>query len=102
MKRRNFFNSSLFYILVFLGIIGIAQMFSTNRAAESTESITSTEFVQYLEDDRVDQYSIQPTAGVYEVRGTFRPGEEIETDTEEDDNIPIFGQQDETSTRGFT
>jgi cell division protease FtsH len=102
MKRRNFFNSSLFYILVFLGIIGVAQMFSSNRATESTESITSTEFVQYLEDDRVEQYSIQPTAGVYEIRGTFRQGEEIETDTEEENNIPFFGQQENTETRGFT
>ncbi|HLR89209.1 MAG TPA: ATP-dependent zinc metalloprotease FtsH [Atopostipes sp.] len=102
MKRRNFFNSSLFYILVFLGIIGIAQVFSSNRATESTESITSTEFVQYLEDDRVEQYSIQPTAGVYEIRGTFRQGEEIETDTEEENNIPFFGQQENTETRGFT
>lgn len=102
MKRKNFFNSSLFYILVFLGIIGIAQMFSGNRATESTESITTTEFVQYLEDDRVEQYSIQPTAGVYEIRGTFRQGAEIETDTEEENNIPFFGQQENTGTRGFT
>src|SRR5699024_7529630 len=102
MKRKNFFNSSLFYILVFLGIIGLAQMFSSNRATESTESITSTEFVQYLEDDRVEKYSIQPTAGVYEIRGTFRKGEEIETDTEGENNIPFFGQQESSKTRGFT
>src|SRR5699024_6816193 len=102
MKRKNFFNSSLFYILVFLGIIGLAQMFSSNRATESTESITSTEFVQYLEDDRVEKYSIQPTAGVYEIRGTFRKGEEIETDTEGENNIPFCVQLVSSKTSIFT
>ena len=101
MKRKNFFNSSLFYILVFLGIIGLAQMFSSNRATESTASITSTEFVQYLEDDRVEEYSIQPTGGVYEIRGTFKKGEELEDSTNGEGDIPFFGQQEESTTRGF-
>jgi len=101
MKRKNFFNSSLFYILVFLGIIGLAQMFSSNRATESTASITSTEFVQYLEDDRVEEYSIQPTGGVYEIRGTFKKGEELEGSTNGEGDIPFFGQQEESTTRGF-
>ena len=102
MKRKNFFNSSLFYILVFLGIIGLAQMFSSNRATESTASITSTEFVQYLEDDRVEKYSIQPTGGVYEIQGTFRKGEELENSSDGEESIPFFGQQEDTTTRGFT
>ena len=102
MKRKNFFNSSLFYILVFLGIIGLAQMFSSNRATESTASITSTEFVQYLEDDRVEEYSIQPTGGVYEIRGTFRKGEELENSTNGEESLPFFGQQEDATKRGFT
>ena len=101
-KRRNFLNSSLFYILVFLGVIGLVHMITNNRATESTETITSTEFVQYLEDDRVEEYSIQPTAGVYEIEGTFREGEELDVDSEDGDSgIPIFGQQEDDTVRGF-
>ena len=102
MKRRNFFNSSLFYILVFLGIMGITQIFTSNRAAESTEAIDGTEFVQYLEDDRVEKYSIQPTAGIYEIRGTFREGQELEVETEDNETLPFFGQTDNEPSRGFT
>lgn len=103
MKRRNFLNSSLFYIVVFLGIIGLAQLFASNNAPESTDTISTTEFVQYLEEDRVERYTIQPVGGVYEINGTFRKGKEVDTGTaEEETNIPIFGQRDNTSANRFT
>ena len=102
MKRKNFFNSSLFYILVFFGIIGLTQLFANNAGPDSTESVSTTEFVQYLEDDRVDRFTIQPTGGVYEINGVFREGEELEVETEtEDESLPIFGGLQETSTDGF-
>ena len=102
MKRKNFFNSSLFYILVFFGIIGLTQLFANNAGPGSTESVSTTEFVQYLEDDRVDRFRIQPTGGVYEINGVFREGEELEVETEtEDESLPIFGGLQETSTDGF-
>ena len=88
MKRKGFLNSSLFYIIVFLGVIGLAQVFANNNATENTETISTTEFVQYLEEDRVDKYSIQPVGGVYEIVGSFREGQEIETTgTEDNDGI---------------
>lgn len=102
MKRKNFFNSSLFYILVFLGIMGLTQLFTSNRATESTEAIDSTEFVQYLEDDRVENYSIQPTAGIYEIRGTFREGQELEVETDDEETLPWFGQANNEASRSFT
>lgn len=103
MKRRNFLNSSLFYIVVFLGIIGLAQLFASNNAPESTDTISTTEFVQYLEEDRVERYTIQPVGGVYEINGTFRKGKEVDTGTaEEETNIPIFRQRDNTSANRFT
>ncbi|MDN6196243.1 MAG: ATP-dependent metallopeptidase FtsH/Yme1/Tma family protein, partial [Atopostipes suicloacalis] len=96
MKRKNTKkNNSLFYILVFLGIIGIAQIFSSNSTDESTEVVTSTEFVEYLEDDRVKDFSIQPTAGVYEIQGEFREGSELEVEAKDDDSIiPTFGDSE--------
>ena len=102
MKRKNFFNSSLFYILVFFGIIGLTQLFANNAGPDSTEPVSTTEFVQYLEDDRVERFTIQPTGGVYEINGTFREGDELETDTdEEEESLPIFGGLQESSSDGF-
>ena len=67
-------------------------MFSSNRATESTASITSTEFVQYLEDDRVEEYSIQPTGGVYEIRD-FQKGEELKTPQMEKETFHFSGNK---------
>ncbi len=102
MKRRNFLNSSLFYIIVFIGLIGLIQLFTNNTGPESTESVSTTEFVQYLEDDRVEQYSIQPVGGVYEISGTFREGQELETGSDDESNLPIFGSRQEDSSESFT
>ena len=93
MKRKNMNkNNGLFFMLAFLAIIGITQFFVGDRAAESTQAIKSTEFVEYLESDRVKEFSIQPTAGIYEIQGEFREGSEIETSTKDGDNrISLFG-----------
>ena len=102
MKRKNFLNSSLFYIVVFVGIIGLTQLFSNDTGPESTELVSTTEFVQYLEDDRIEEYTIQPVGGVYEISGTFRKGQELEIETDEEDSTPIFGGTQATSADGFT
>ena len=104
MKKRNFLNSSLFYIIVFFGVIGLASAIAGNSGTENTETISTTEFVQYLEEDRVDQYSIQPVGGVYEIVGDFREGQEIETAATSDDNsigLPIFGGESDEPISGF-
>ena len=104
MKKRNFLNSSLFYIIVFFGVIGLASAIAGNSGTENTETISTTDFVQYLEEDRVDKYSIQPVGGVYEIVGDFREGQEIETAATSDDNsigLPIFGGESDESISGF-
>ena len=104
MKKRNFLNSSLFYIVVFFGVIGLASAVAGNSGTENTETISTTDFVQYLEEDRVDQYSIQPVGGVYEIVGDFREGQEIETAATSDDNsigLPIFGGESDEPISGF-
>lgn len=102
MKRKNFLNSGLFYILVFLGIIGLAQVFARNGVTENTESISTSEFVQYLEEDRVEEYSIQPTAGVYQIEGKFRKGEELEAGSkDEDTGLTFFGSQSDEPASSF-
>lgn len=87
-----------------MGLIGLVQLFTDDAGSESTQEVSTTEFVQYLENDRVEEYSIQPVGGVYEVEGTFREGQELEAEsTEEETTIPIFGGGDESeSSEAFT
>ena len=55
----------------------------------ASEGINSTEFIEFLEDDRIEEFQVQPTAGVYEITGQLRKGQEIEI--EDDQNVNFFG-----------
>lgn len=68
------FRNTMFYLLIFLVIIGVVSFFNGNN--EPTENITYSEFVDHLEAGKVDTISVQPERGVYEVRGTLEGYEE--------------------------
>lgn len=68
------FRNTIFYLLIFLVIIGVVSFFNGNN--EPTENITYSEFVDHLEAGKVDTISVQPERGVYEVRGTLEGYEE--------------------------
>lgn len=94
--KKGFFNSGLFYILVFIAVIGIVS-WATRGSDGASEGFTSTEFVEFLEEDRVSEFTIQPTGGIYEVSGEFRKNQEPEVENK--NGISIFGnvEQDKTN-----
>ncbi|WP_421382575.1 ATP-dependent zinc metalloprotease FtsH [Bacillus salacetis] len=61
------FRNTIFYLLVFLVIIGVVSYF--NNSNEPTENIKYNEFLTHLENGEVESFSIQPERGVYQVRG---------------------------------
>ncbi|MFK2826946.1 ATP-dependent zinc metalloprotease FtsH [Bacillus sp. B190/17] len=70
------FRYTIFYLLVFLVIIGVVSYFNNNN--EPNKNITYNEFVSYLEKDQVDTFSMQPERGVYEVRGQLKGAQDGE------------------------
>ncbi|MGD6804875.1 ATP-dependent metallopeptidase FtsH/Yme1/Tma family protein [Rossellomorea vietnamensis] len=68
------FRNTIFYLLVFLVIIGVVSYF--NNSNEPTENIKYNEFITHLEDGEVESFSIQPERGVYQVRGQLTGYEE--------------------------
>ncbi|HZG69925.1 MAG TPA: ATP-dependent metallopeptidase FtsH/Yme1/Tma family protein, partial [Chondromyces sp.] len=68
------FRYTIFYLLVFLVIIGVVSYFNNNN--EPTDNITYNEFISYLEKDQVESFSMQPERGVFEVRGQLKGAEE--------------------------
>lgn len=70
------FRYTIFYLLVFLVIIGVVSYFNNNN--EPNKNITYNEFVSYLEKDQVETFSMQPERGVYEVRGQLKGAQEGE------------------------
>lgn len=97
--RRNIFRNSLFYMLVFIVIVGVASMITGGNDASNQVNISSTEFIQQLEEDQVQNFSLQPSAGVYKVEGQYT--EPIAVETEDNTNIDIFSSSDE-ETEFFT
>lgn len=66
------FRNTIFYLLIFLVIIGVVSFF--NGSNEPTDNISYNEFVTHLEKNEVDEFSMQPERGVFEVRGKFEKG----------------------------
>jgi cell division protease FtsH len=63
------FRNTIFYLLIFLVIIGVVSFF--NGSNDPTDNISYNEFVAHLEKNEVDSFSMQPERGVFEVRGKF-------------------------------
>ena len=61
------FRNTIFYLLIFLVIIGVVSFF--NGSNEPTDHIKYDEFITHLENNEVASFSMQPERGVYEVRG---------------------------------
>jgi cell division protease FtsH len=63
------FRNTIFYLLIFLVIIGVVSFF--NGSNEPTDNISYDTFVSALENNEVKSFSMQPERGVFEVRGQF-------------------------------
>jgi len=61
------FRNTIFYLLIFLVIIGVVSFF--NGSNETTDHISYDKFVTQLENGEVKSFSMQPERGVYEVSG---------------------------------
>ncbi|MFB5284837.1 ATP-dependent zinc metalloprotease FtsH [Peribacillus sp. Hz7] len=61
------FRNTIFYLLIFLVIIGIVSIFNNNN--EPTETITQDQLYKNLEDGKVKSLTMQPESGVYEIIG---------------------------------
>ncbi|MCP3742302.1 ATP-dependent zinc metalloprotease FtsH [Rossellomorea sp. BNER] len=68
------FRNTIFYLLVFLVIIGVVSYFNNNN--EPTENIKYNQFLSYLEKGEVESFSLQPERSVYQVRGQLKGYEE--------------------------
>jgi cell division protease FtsH len=64
------FRNTIFYLLIFLVIIGVVSFF--NGSNQPTDNISYDKFVSHLEKGEVKSFSMQPDRGVFEVRGQFK------------------------------
>ncbi|MCM3768435.1 ATP-dependent zinc metalloprotease FtsH [Neobacillus niacini] len=91
------FRNTIFYLLIFLVIIGVVSFFNGNN--EPTDQISYDKFVEQLENDEVKAFTMQPERGVFEIRGeleannkkfiTYIPNGEKILDTVQNSNAKV-------------
>ncbi|UQS84020.1 ATP-dependent zinc metalloprotease FtsH [Bombilactobacillus thymidiniphilus] len=68
-------NNSLFYLIIFLLILLATSWFVGGQGSSQVENLSSSDFVSRLKNDKVKDFSLQPSNGVYKVSGTFKKAE---------------------------
>lgn len=64
------FRNTIFYLLIFLVVIGIVSYF--NGSTQKTTSVSYDKFITQLEKGEVRNVQLQPKNGVFEVKGQFK------------------------------
>lgn len=64
------FRNTIFYLLIFLVIIGVVSFF--NGGSKPTQNISYNTFIENLEKDNVTSMTMQPERGVLEIRGQLK------------------------------
>ncbi|WEG17052.1 ATP-dependent zinc metalloprotease FtsH [Alkalihalophilus pseudofirmus] len=70
------FRNTIFYLLIFLVIVGIVSVFNSDQT--ETENVSFNEFAERLENGQVQELSVKPERQVYLVRGQFNDQAEDE------------------------
>ena len=94
------FRNTIFYLLIFLVIIGVVSFFNGNN--EPTKHITYDEFVSHLENGEVESISQRPDGGVYEIQGKLKgaEGKQKEFITNITNNDPMLARLDKAVANG--
>ncbi|MDR4318933.1 cell division protease FtsH [Niallia circulans] len=71
------FRNTIFYLLIFLVIIGVVSFFNGNN--QPTKQLTYTELINHLDAGDVAEITQQPERGVLEIRGKLKGYKENET-----------------------
>ncbi|MDN6491629.1 MAG: ATP-dependent zinc metalloprotease FtsH [Leuconostoc sp.] len=70
-NKGGFLRSSVFYIFIFLAVVGMVYgLFGNDKT--TTKTITSSEFIKALNDKELKSVTVQPGNSIYNVTGTYK------------------------------
>ena len=64
--------NSFFYIVVFLGIMGVLYYMFGSRQSMQTQQIQSSQFITELKKNNIKDFTMQPSESTYKITGTYR------------------------------
>ena len=68
----------LFYIVIFLGIMGALYYFVGNRGGAQSQQIQSSQFITELKKNNVKEFTMQPAGSTYRITGTYKKPANVE------------------------
>ncbi|MBC1436335.1 ATP-dependent zinc metalloprotease FtsH [Paenilisteria rocourtiae] len=83
-----FFRNAIFYVIIFLVIIGIVATFNNN--SESAKEISYDEFITKMNDDQIKSFSMQPDRSVYVINGELKKAEKTDSKVGKDQSTTKF------------
>lgn len=96
-KRNGLVRSSLFYIVVFLCIMGVLYYLFGGKATTQTQQIQSSQFVSALKNNNVKSFTMQPSGSTYKVTGTYKTAQTVKTSN----GLASLGQNKTTKVKAF-
>ena len=99
-NRNRLLNSGLFYIIIFVALVGGISFFFNRGNSGTTQNVSTTTFVKQLKANKIKEFSVQPANGVYQIRGEY-----TKPQTKKATNNSFFavpGQTTTTKVDGFT
>ncbi|AQY49835.1 putative cell division protein ftsH [Listeria weihenstephanensis FSL R9-0317] len=83
-----FFRNAIFYVIIFLVIIGIVATFNNN--GETAKEISYDEFITKMGDGDIKSYSVQPDRSVYVIDGELKKAVKTDSKVGKDQSTTKF------------
>ncbi len=77
-NKNGLVKNSLFYIVIFLGIMGALYYFVGNRGGAQSQQIQSSQFITELKKNNVKEFTMQPAGSTYRITGTYKKTANVE------------------------
>lgn len=77
-NKNGLMKNSLFYIVIFLGIMGALYYFVGNRGGAQSQQIQSSQFITELKKNNVKDFTMQPAGSTYRITGTYKKPANVE------------------------
>ncbi|MCT4404220.1 ATP-dependent metallopeptidase FtsH/Yme1/Tma family protein [Leuconostoc falkenbergense] len=79
-NKGGFFRNSIFYVFIFLVVVGMFYgLFGNDKS--TTKTLTSSEFIKALNDKEIKSITVQPGNSIYNITGTYKKAQTASKDT---------------------
>ncbi|KRN27325.1 ATP-dependent zinc metalloprotease FtsH [Liquorilactobacillus mali] len=80
-NKNGLFRNSLFYIVIFLGVMGMLYYFFGGKTSSQSQQIQSSQFISELKKDNIKDFTMQPSGSTYKITGDYKKAHKVKEAT---------------------